>query len=117
MIYWQPGGITFPPTLLPPSRGIACIVSCGVERTSEAETKRERRSRKRKSSIYFREKKKKRSSPSLEKIEKSFFFLPFPMYTYSVYDIYVCKCEKWKRKEIEEEKVERQVSLSFQRSS
>lgn len=41
MIYWQPGGITFPPTLLPPSRGIACVVSCGMrERTSEAERQR-----------------------------------------------------------------------------
>lgn len=77
MIYRQPGGITFPPTLLPPSRGIACIVSCGgMERTSEAETKRERRERK--SSIYFRGEKRRRKSEGKKDLlslsRKSLFF-------------------------------------------
>lgn len=95
MIYRQPGGITFPPTLLPPSRGIACIVSCGgMERTSEAETKRERRERK--SSIYFRGKKEE------EKAKERKIFFPFRenlcSFLAPVYGIYVCKFEKRRKK-------------------
>lgn len=77
MIYWQPGGITFPPTLLPPSRGIACVVSCGMrERTSEAERQRGKDEGEKENCRFILErgKKRKKDFPSLEKKIVNFFF-------------------------------------------
>lgn len=93
MIYRQPGGITFPPTLLPPSRGIACIVSCGgMERTRQKQREKGEKENRRFILGGKRKKKKRRKERSSFPFEK-IFVLSSP-----VYGIYVCKFEKRRKK-------------------
>lgn len=94
MIYRQPGGITFPPTLLPPSRGIACIVSCGgMERTRQKQREKGEKENRR---FILGGKKEE------EKAKERKIFFPFRenlcSFLAPVYGIYVCKFEKRRKK-------------------
>lgn len=85
MIYRQPGGITFPPTLLPPSRGIACIVSCGgMERTRQKQREKGEKENRRFILGGKRKKKKRRKERSSFPFEK-IFVLSSPLYTVFTY--------------------------------